>query len=147
MNHFSALFFLSKEKITIRGTGLWKFNSSLTKDQIYKTDIKKRIPIFSNEHKFLSKHQLRWEFLKYEVREFNLKYTKHVAQEKLQLRTNSENQLEKLEIKLDEDNLIKDDSVKNELDEIYEHITEGIRIRSKCDWYEHGEKSTIFYLV
>ena len=63
------------------------------------------------------------------------------------LRTNSENQLEKLEIKLDEDNLIKDDSVKNELDEIYQHIADGIPIRSKRDWYEHGEKSKIFYLV
>ena len=34
----------------------------------------------------------------------------------------------------------------NELDEIYDHIAEGIRIRSKCDWYEHGEKSTKFFL-
>ena len=57
MNHFSALFSLSKEKITIRGTGLWKFNSSLTKDQSYKTEIKKGIPIFSNGNKLLSNHQ------------------------------------------------------------------------------------------
>ena len=27
-----------------------------------------------------------------------------------------------------------------ELDSIYDGIAEGIRIRSKCDWYEHGEK-------
>ena len=47
---------------------------------------------------------------------------------------------------MDEDNLTKYDSVKNELDEIYDHIAEGIRIRSKCDWYEHGEKSPIFFL-
>ena len=33
-----------------------------------------------------------------------------------------------------------------ELESIYDHITEGIRIRSKCDWYEHGEKSTKFFL-
>ena len=31
-------------------------------------------------------------------------------------------------------------------DSIYDHIAEGIRIRSKCDWYEHGEKSTKFFL-
>ena len=47
---------------------------------------------------------------------------------------------------MDEDNLSKYDSVKNELDEIYDHIAEGIRIRSKCDRYEHGEKSTKFFL-
>ena len=47
---------------------------------------------------------------------------------------------------MDEDSLSKYDSVKNELDEIYDHIAEGIRIRSKCDRYEHGEKSTKFFL-
>ena len=38
--HCPAFFSLSKEKITIRGTRLWKFNSSLTKDQNYNTEIK-----------------------------------------------------------------------------------------------------------
>ena len=28
----------------------------------------------------------------------------------------------------------------------YDHIAEGIRIRSKYDWYEHGGKSSKFYL-
>ena len=32
------------------------------------------------------------------------------------------------------------------LDEIYEKKAKGIRIRSKCNWYEHGEKSTKFFL-
>ena len=45
-----------------------------------------------------------------------MKYTKHVAKEKRQQRTNLENQLKKLEGKLDEDNLNKYNSVKNELD-------------------------------
>ena len=47
---------------------------------------------------------------------------------------------------MDEDNLSKYDSVKNELDKIYDHIAEVIRIRSKSDWYEPGEKSTKFFL-
>ena len=40
----------------------------------------------------------------------------------------------------------KYNSVKNELDEIYDHIAESTRMRSKCDWYEHGQKSTKFFL-
>ena len=32
------------------------------------------------------------------------------------------------------------------LDEIYQEKTNGIKIRSKCDWYEHGEKSSKFFL-
>ena len=27
-----------------------------------------------------------------------------------------------------------------------QHITEGIRIKSKCEWYEHGGQSTKFFL-
>ena len=64
-DHSPVFFSLSKEKITVRGTGLWKFNSSLTKDQNYITEIKKLIRDFSNENEFLLNRQLKWEFLKY----------------------------------------------------------------------------------
>ena len=46
----------------------------------------------------------------------------------------------KLKRNLDEDNLTKNNSVKNELDVIYDQITEGRQIRDKCDWYENDEK-------
>ena len=29
---------------------------------------------------------------------------------------------------------------------MYDHIVDGIRIRNKCECYEHGEKSTKFFL-
>ena len=105
--HSPVLVSLSKEKVTIRVTGLCKFNISLTKNQNYKTEIKKLIRNFSNEDEFLSNRQLKWELLKYETRKSTIKYTKHVAKEKRQLKTNLENQLKKLEGKLDEENLSK----------------------------------------
>ena len=129
-HHSPVLFSLSKEKITIRGTGHWKFNSSLTKDQKYKTEIKKLIRNFSNENEFISNRQLKWELLKYEVRKFTIKYTKHVAKEKRQLRTNLENQLKKLEGRLDEDNLSKCDIVKNELDESYDYTQKAYELEA-----------------
>ena len=61
-----------------------------------------------------------------------MNYTKKIAKEKRQQRTNLENQLIILEKCLDEDdNLRKYNAIKNELDAIYYYITEGIRIRSK----------------
>ena len=58
-----------------------------------------------------------------------------------------ENKLKELEGNLNtEDNIPSCNIYKKELDSIYDHIAEGIRIRSKCDWYEHGEKSTKFFL-
>ena len=59
---------------------------------------------------------------------------------------NLESELKKLEISLDDaNNLGKYNSIKNELDAIYDHIAEGIRIRSKCEWYDKGKKSTNFF--
>ena len=50
-----------------------------------------------------------------------------------------ENELKKLDISLDDaNNLGKYNSIKNELDAIYDYIAEGIRIRSKCDWCEYA---------
>ena len=33
-----------------------------------------------------------------------------------------------------------------DLEEIYDNIAEGIRIRSSCQWYEEGEKSSTLFL-
>ena len=35
---------------------------------------------------------------------------------------------------------------KERLNTIYSKKGNGIRIKSKCDWYENGEKSTKFFL-
>ena len=34
---------------------------------------------------------------------------------------------------------------KSQLEEIYDDIAEGIKVRHKCQWYEEGEKSTNFF--
>ena len=96
---------------------------------------------------FTYNRQLKWQLLKYEVKKFTINYTKQIAKEKRQQCTNLENQLKILKKCLDqEDSLSKYNAVKNELDAIYDHITEGIRIRSKCKWYKSNKKSTKFFL-
>ena len=55
-------------------------------------------------------------------------------------------------MKLLEKNLITPKSIekyhvlKNCSENIYEHITKGTNIISRCQWYEDGEKSTQFFL-
>ena len=66
-DHFPVLFSRSKEKDCFISKGIWIFNSSLTKDQDYITEIKKTICIFCTANKSLSNRQLKWELLKYEV--------------------------------------------------------------------------------
>ena len=57
-----------------------------------------------------------------------------------------ESELKKLENNLESSNkLRKYESLKIHLELIYDHIAQAVRIRSKCDWYQQGEKSTKFY--
>ena len=141
IDHCAVIFSLSKGNDCLRGKGYWKLNSSLAKYQNYITEIKILLRSF-----FLNR-QLKWELLKYEVQKFTFNYTKQIAKEKRKQQTHLENQLIILEKCLDEDdNISKYNAIKNELDAIYDHITEGIRIRSKCNWYEHSEKSAKSFL-
>ena len=78
-DHFPVIFSLSKGNDCLRGKGFWKFNSSLTKDQNYITEIKKLIRSFCTMNESLYNRQLKWELLKYEVQKFTINYTKQIA--------------------------------------------------------------------
>ena len=45
-----------------------------------------------------------------------------------------------------EENQCLYDKCKRDLEEIYDNIAEGVRIRSRCQQYEEGEKSSKFFL-
>ena len=75
---------------------IWKFDSSLTRDQNYVTEIKKLICSFRTTNESLYNLQLKRELLNYEVRNFTTNYMKQIAKEKRHQRTNLENQLENL---------------------------------------------------
>ena len=73
-----------------------------------------------------NKAHIRWEFLKYEIRKFETK-------------------LKELEQNLSNDEAEEQyNAYKGEINEIYDEISNRIKIRSKCDWYEFGEKFNKF---
>ena len=58
-----------------------------------------------------------------------------------------EKKLKLLESSLDNDACVFEyNQYKKQLERIFENISEGIRVRSRCQWYEEGEKSTKFFL-
>ena len=90
--------------------------------------------------------QVRWKFLKYEITKFSIELSKLQAQNSKKEGKNLENKLKKLETNT---NYIKNSEYvdcTNKLDKIYEQKMNGMRIRSKCDWYEYGENSSKFLL-
>ena len=40
----------------------------------------------------------------------------------------------------------RDESLKKDLELIYDYIDEGVRLKSQCDSYEQGKKPTKFFL-
>ena len=138
---------LFKENKRAKGNGFWKFDSSLIKDRIYVSEIKHLVSSFLSNDISSMNTQLKWEFLKYEIRKFTIDYTKRKAKERRKQQALLESELEKLENNLESsENLRKYESLKSDLELIYDHIAEGVRLRSKCDWYEQGEKSTKLFL-
>ena len=91
--------------------------------------------------------QLKWELLKYEVCKFTIDYTKRKWKERRKQQAYLESELKKLDNNLENsENLRKYESLKKDLELIYDHTAEGVRLRSKCDCHEPGEKSTKFFL-
>ena len=132
------------------GKNFCKFNSSLINDEKYVTQMKQHInkvkcqfnPAFGN------KAYVQWEFLKYEIWKFSTEFSKN----KVKLRREKLSRLE-VELKELEQNLGNDEAkeqynaYRGEINEIYDEISNSIKIRSKCDWYEFGEKYNKFFLT
>ena len=82
-----------------------------------------------------------------EIMKFTINFSKKLVKEE----NTDRNFLEK-ELKKQEKNLNNSQTneycleCKQKLQNIYTEKVNGIRIRSKCNWYNNGEKSTTFFL-
>ena len=121
------------------GPSFWKFDSSLLNNETFKINLRDFLK--NNKSKPNSNDtELNRELLKYEIRSFIISYSKAIAKEERARRLKLENTLKFLENNLP-DNLKKQqyELLKCELDEIYDKIAEGVRVRSRCQQYEIGE--------
>ena len=117
-DHSPVIISISKNKNRIHGHGFWKFNSSLLSDQNYVR--KNLIQTFHSNQNFILNAQLKWEFLKYEIRPLNIPKNLQKNGKKITL---LENRLKELESKLNtEDNIQSYNIYKKELDFIHDHI-------------------------
>ena len=93
--------------------------------------------------------RVKCEFIRYNIRKLAVKYLKERAKRRRESKANLEKRVKLYEHNL---NSNSDDSfwkkyqeAKAEFEITY-NITEGIIIRSRCDWYEVGEKSSRYFL-
>ena len=80
-DHSPISFTLRRLQITAKGKGLWIFNGSLTLNKEFVEKMKEYISTCLNllEKENILDDQVRWEYLKYEVRKFSIKFSKAQA--------------------------------------------------------------------
>ena len=138
-----------KNKESNRGRGFWKFNNGLIENAEYVHQLKKSISDtlneFFNENTLVD--QAKWEHLKYNITKYTINFSKQLAKNRNKKIADLETKLKHFE-KHHENYVDKIDYkvCQQQLDVIYEEKAEGIKTRSKCNWYELGEKSTKFFL-
>ena len=146
MPHYFA--FLNLTNIS-RGRGLCKFNNSLISNTNFVDEMKTLIQkvIFGFENDTYLTDQVKWELLKYEIRKFAINFSKKLAQNSRKLQRDLETKIKKLEQNIiNEDKFNEYKTAKDELENFYDNIATGVKIRSKCNWYQYGEKSTKYFL-
>ena len=85
----------------------------------------------------------------FEIRDskFSISFSKNLAKTERIIQTNLESRIKTLEQNFkNEEDFNAYSLYKLELENIYDKKAEGAKIRSKCEWYQHGEKPTKFFL-
>ena len=127
-----------------RGKGYWKFNSRLLLDETYTNQLKEKITEWKSE--LNGNPKVKWEFLKYQIKNFTIDFSKSKSKQEKIHETNLLNKLKQLESNLTENNLEEYEMVKAELVAIDNEKTETLIFKSKVRWHEHGEKSSKYFL-
>ena len=135
----------------VKGPGLWKMNCFILEEESYINEVTQKVPIWVDEgQKGLADNQATWEWIKYNIRAHAIQFSKRRAKEKsdkekcLQNEYTLASKLYKSDPCDANANLFH--AAKEKLELFYEEKTKGIIIRAQARWYEHGEKSTKYFL-
>ena len=135
----------------IKGPGHWKMNCSLLDDEDYIRDVTAKIPIWLIEgQNNLTDNRSIWDWIKYNIRDHAIQHSKRKAMKRKEIEMNLQKELAKAKQLFDSDpnsdsaNALN--SAKENLELLYDEKLQGIIIRARARWWEHGEKSTKYFL-
>ena len=128
-----------------RGPSLWKFPSTLSQDLVYVNEIKKLITDAQNELVEPS-HQLRWEYVKFKIREFSIDFSKKKAKQKRQQIARLEEIIKTYENTPTDIQQDTYESARMEFDELLTEKTNGQILRAKTKDYQSAEKCSKYFL-
>lgn len=146
-DHKAVFFSISLNEEFKRGPGLWKLNNTLLQDEWYLQLIKDYYPCILQKHANVIYKQLLWELTKMEIRSETIRYSKRKSKQ-LKTRYSKQNRTVTFannDVCQDQQDLLEYETLKKELQGIYEANGKGAISRSKVRWIEKGEKPTKYF--
>ena len=132
--------------VITRGPGLYKFNNSMVNEPDFVLEMKNKIPIWIAEAETgVNTCRAQWDFLKHKMGEFSREFGRNLAMRRKMAKMELESKIEYLSSKLDETNKAEYETFLQQLDELIEQEVKGSIIRSHCQEYEEGEKSSKYF--
>ena len=130
-----------------RGTGFWKFNSSLLRDKDFLHQMGRKLEEIVVECESMDPKET-WERIKTKVKVESQKYSRNKSQDdQLIIAQLSEviNEMEdRMPLPKEENGILEQSRI--DLEEKLEERIKGIMFRSKTKWFEEGEKTTKYFL-
>ena len=149
-DHSSIILELENIKESRKGPGFWKLNTSLLDRPDYLDMINSELPNWLDDAKDLSGNRAKWDWLKFKIKTSSITYSKKLAQERKkreeELKFKYQDALNKFQENPSEITRLEMDKFKNELEILYDEKVEGIVVRARARWHEHGEKSSKYFL-
>ena len=149
-DHAAIVLQVNSVEMQPTGPSYWKFNSSLLEDPEYINLIKDNVPSWLVEFNEVLDKGLLWDLIKYKIRQVTMKYSKTKAKERRSRLCEIENKLKECQEIFDsnptENNAVQLETIKSEYNSLYDYIIQGNVIRSRANWYEHGEKNNKYFL-
>ncbi|KAL9963192.1 hypothetical protein ACROYT_G032369 [Oculina patagonica] len=149
-DHLAISIHINGIEETERGPSFWKFNSSLLEDEDYIKVITDKYGSWLEEGKDIQDPRVLWDFVKYKIRYETITYSKQKAKRRRDKLSALEEKIKECTANCDEhpipENINNLEILQTEYNRHYEYIAQGAIIRSRVNWYEHGEKSNKYFL-
>ena len=131
-------------RLIIEEEGIGSSTGSLLENNQYVSDMKNKINELISTFKGIDDPWVNWEYLKFKMREFSRNTAIHHSKSRKEDREKLEAKIKNFEKNhsLSVDDLADYKEATVELEKTYDHITDGIILRSKAQWCEEGEKAS-----
>ena len=133
-----------------RGPGTWKFNNMLLRDKTYVNMIKEMMAKEIEENNKYEDKGFLWDYIKMRVRSETMIFCGKLQKEKkanMKILTDEIENLDQQYMDHPSDDTYQQlDTAKRELEDINKEKLLSSVFRSKCEWAEHGERNSKYFL-